>query len=173
MIKFIVATLWICAVTVGAVFYSFQTAGARDDTEAAKPMMGGLDYVNTDIITVPYVRNARVDGYFLTKLVFTAEPAELKKLSIPPTVIITDQVYSYLYSNPQLDFSDKTTLDLDAFRASLRDSINARVGTDLVKEVLVDQIDFLTKDDIRDNAKRRRKPSKPEDSQGTEPKSEH
>lgn len=173
MIKFIVATLWICAVTVGAVFYSFQTAGARDDAEAAKPMLGGLDYVNTDIITVPYVRNSRVDGYFLTKLVFTAEPAELKKLSVPPTVIITDQVYSYLYSNPQLDFSDKTTLDLDAFRSSLRDSINARVGVDLVKEVLVDQIDFLTKDDIRDNAKRRRKPPKAENPQSTEPTSAH
>ncbi|KQZ86982.1 hypothetical protein ASD64_05850 [Mesorhizobium sp. Root157] len=172
MIKFIVATLWICAVTVGAVFYSFQAAGARDEAATAKPLFGGLDYVSTDIITVPYVRNARVDGYFLTKLVFTAEPAKLAKLSVPPTSIITDQVYSYLYSNPQIDFSDKTTIDLDAFRTSLRDSINTRVGIDLIKEVLVDQIDFLTKDDIRDNAKRRRKPSTPANSQ-TEPTSTH
>jgi hypothetical protein len=124
-------------------------------------MLGGLDYVNTDIITVPYVRNARVDGYFLTKLVLTAEPAALAKLSVPPTVVITDEVYSYLYANPQLDFSDRKTLDLDAFRTSLRDAINARIGTDLVKEVLVEQIDFLTKEDIRDNAKRRRKPATP------------
>ena len=29
MIKFIVAGLWICAVTIGAVIYSFQVAGAR------------------------------------------------------------------------------------------------------------------------------------------------
>jgi hypothetical protein len=173
MIKFIVAALWICAVTVGAVFYSFQAAGARNDAESAKPMLGGLDYVNTDIITVPYVRNARVEGYFLTKLVFTAEPEKLAKLSVPPTAMITDQVYSYLYSNPQVDFTDKTTLDLDAFRTALRDSINTRVGVELIHEVLVDQIDFLTKDDIRDNAKRRRKPSTPPNSQTTEPVSAH
>lgn len=173
MIKFIAATLWICAVTVGAVFYSFQASGARDEAAAAKRLFGGLDYVSTDIITVPYVRNARVDGYFLTKLVFTAEPAQLAKLSIPPNSLITDQVYSYLYSNPQIDFSDRTAIDLDAFRTSLRDSINTRVEADLIKEVLVDQIDFLTKDDIRDNAKRRRKPPAPEQNLSTEPASTH
>lgn len=165
MIKFIVATLWICAVTVGSVFYSFQAAGARNDAAPAKPLLGGLDYVNTDIITVPYMRDARVEGYFLAKLVFTAEPAALAKLSVPATVIITDEVYSYLFANPQIDLSDRKALDLDAFRASLRDSINKRVDSDLVKDVLVEQIDFLSKDDIRDNAKRRRKPAEPEDQQ--------
>ena len=31
MIKFIVAAIWICAVTIGAVFYSFQMAGAKHE----------------------------------------------------------------------------------------------------------------------------------------------
>ena len=63
--------------------------------------------------------------------------------------------------------------ETQAARTALRDSINARVGVELVHDVLVDQIDFLTKDDIRNNAKRRRKPSTPTDSQATEPASAH
>ena len=37
MIKFIVAGLWLCAVSIGAVFYSFQMAGAK---AAAEPDAG-------------------------------------------------------------------------------------------------------------------------------------
>ena len=85
------------------------------------------------------------------------EPNQIKKLSIPAPALITDQVYSYLYSNPQIDFTKKETIDLDAFRKAIRDTVNARVGVELVHDVLIDQVNFLSKDEIRDNAIRRRK----------------
>lgn len=161
MIKFIAAAIWICIATIGAVFYSFQAAGARGEGEAPKPMLGGLDYVKTDIISVPLVRNSTVEGYLLTKLVYTVDPAQIKKLSIPAEALFTDQVYSYLYTNPQIDFANKTDLDINAFRTNIRDTINARVGEKVVHEVLVDQIDFLTKDDIRDSSIRKKKGAEP------------
>jgi hypothetical protein len=156
MIKFIAAAVWICAATLGAVFYSFQAAGALGVGETPKPMLGGLDYVKTDVISVPLIHNAKIDGYFLTKLVYTVEPSEMKKLSIPAEALITDQVYGYLYSNPQIDFTRKETIDLDAFRAAIRDTVNTRVGVNLVHEVLIDQLNFLSKDEIRDKWLRRR-----------------
>lgn len=159
MIKFIAAAIWICAATLGAVFYSFQAAGARGEGETPKPMLGGLDYVKTDVISVPLIHNAKIDGYFLTKLVYTVEPAEIKKLSIPADALIVDQVYSYLYSNPQIDFTKKATIDLNAFRAAIRDTVNTRVGANLVHEVLIDQLNFLSKDEIRNNWLRRRQES--------------
>lgn len=161
MIKFIAAAVWICIATVGAVFYSFQAAGARGEGEVPKPMLGGLDYVKTDIISVPLVRNSTVEGYLLTRLVYTVDPAQIKKLSIPAEALFTDQVYSYLYTNPQIDFANKTDLDINAFRSNIRDTINARVGEKVVHEVLVDQIDFLTKEDIRDSSIRRKKGAEP------------
>jgi hypothetical protein len=155
MIRFIVAALWICAATVGAVIYSFQAAGEAAD-QPPKPLLGGLDYVSTNMISVPLVRDAQVKGYFLTKLVYTVEPAARARLSVPAEALITDQVYSYLYANPQIDPAKETPIDLDAFRKNIRDSINARIGTKLVDDVMIDQINFLTADEIRDNAIRRR-----------------
>ncbi len=159
MIKFVVAALWISAATVGAVFYSFQNSGKADDAQPAPAMFGGLDYVKTDLITVPIVRNSAVEGYFIARLVFTAEPARLNRLSVPPSALFADQVYSYLYSNPQFDMSDRTAVNLDGFRSGIRDSINRRVGDKLIHEVLIEQMDFLTRDDIRDHSRRRRKPA--------------
>ena len=161
MIKFVAAAIWIVAATLGAVFFSFQTAGAKSDVteKPSESMMGGLDYVKTEVISVPLIRNAEINGYFLARLVYTAEPHDLKKLTVPADSIITDVVYSYVYSDPSLDFSKYASLDLDAFRNGVRDRINARVKFDLVKDVLIEQIDYLTKDEIRDNAIRRRAPA--------------
>ncbi|MFC3205324.1 MAG: hypothetical protein WA973_12025 [Mesorhizobium sp.] len=156
MLKFIAAAIWICVITVGAVFYSFQAAGERGAGQPPKPLLGGLDYVKTDIISVPLVRDSAVQGYFLTNLVYTVDPAQIKKLSVPAPALITDQIYSYLYQNPQIDFTKVAKLDVDAFRKNIRDTVNARVGEQLIHEVLIDQINFLSKDDIRNNTIRRR-----------------
>jgi len=156
VIKFIVAALWIVAATLGAVFYSFQAAASLPPAEDKKPMLGGLDYVKTDVISVPLLKGERVEGYFLTRLVYTVEPKQVAKMSIPVASLLTDQVYSYLYGNPQIDFTQYDKIDLDAFRNGIRDSINQRIGDKMVQEVLVEQIDFLTPDDVRDNAVRKR-----------------
>ncbi|KAA3451788.1 hypothetical protein C7I87_03805 [Mesorhizobium sp. SARCC-RB16n] len=156
MIKVIAIAVWICAATLGAVFYSFQAAGEHGVGEKPKPMLGGLDYVKTDVISVPLIHDSKIDGYFLAKLVYTVEPEQIKKLSIPAEALITDEVYSYLYAHPQIDFTKKATIDLDAFRAAIRDTVNTRVGATLVHEVLIDQVNFLSKDEIRDNWLRRR-----------------
>ncbi len=148
MLKFIAAAIWICVITVSAVFYSFQAAGERGADQPPKPLLGGLDYVKTDII---------FQGYFLTNLVYTVDPAQVKKLSVPAPALITDQIYSYLYQNPQIDFTRTTELDVDAFRKNIRDTVNARVGEQLIHEVLIDQINFLSKDEIRNNTIRRRR----------------
>lgn len=156
MIKFAVAALWLCAVAVGAMFYSFQTASAKVDAPSPPPLLGGLDNIKTEIVSVPVMRDGAVAGYFLTRLVYAVQPEKLAKLSVPAEALIVDQVYSYVYGNPDLDFVDHASLDLDAFRAGIRSKINEKVGEDLVHEVLVEQVDFLSKEEIRDNTIRRR-----------------
>ena len=156
MIKFIVAGLWLCAVSIGAVIYSFGVAGARTNAEPDAALLGGLDYVKTDVLSVPVLRRGGVVGYFLTRLVYTVDPHEIKKLSVPAPTLINDQVYTYLFTNPNIDFSEIDTLDLDAFRNGLRDSINKRIGEDMIHDIMIEQIDFLSKQEIRDNALRRR-----------------
>jgi hypothetical protein len=156
VIKFIVAALWLCAVAIGCMFYSFQTASAKNDAPAPPPLLGGLDYIKTEIVSVPVLKDGHINGYFLTRLVYTIEPSKMAKLSVPAEALIIDQVYAYIYGNPDLDFVEHETLDLDAFRAGIRSKINEKVGEDLVHEVLIEQVDFLSKEEIRDNTIRRR-----------------
>lgn len=157
MIKFIAAGIWISAVTVAATWFSLQM-GKEEPAEAgaAPTMLGGLDYVKTEVISVPVLSDSFIKGYFLTRLVYTVEPEKMKLLTVPLDSLLTDEVYTYLYGNPQIDFTLAKSVDLDAFRNGLKEKINGRIGGDLVHDVIIEQIDFLSKDDIRDNAIRRR-----------------
>lgn len=157
MIKLIAAGLWLCAVTVGAVFYSFQTATRSDTPQETPALLGGLDYVATPIISVPVLTRDGIVGYLLAKLVYTVEPDKLKKLSVPAEALFADQLYTYLFSNPAVDFTQVKTLDIDGLRQGIRNSINTRIGEELIHEVVIEQIDFLSKDEIRDNAMSRRR----------------
>src|SRR5690606_11879059 len=155
MIKFVLAALWASIVTLGAVLYSYQYARDDGDTVAAPPFFGGLDYVRTGVISVPVVRVGAVDGYFLARLVYTVEPDKVKRLSVPADMLLVDQVRPYLYSSPLMAFSDRSVFDFGAFRANLRARNNERVGEQVVLDVIVEPIDYQSKAEIRDHARRR------------------
>lgn len=156
MIKFAFAAIWIAAVALGSVYYSFNYAQDHKGGPNEPSFFGGLDYLKTGVVSVPLFKNGRVYGYFLGRLVYTIEPERLKALTVPAEALMIDQVYNYLYANPDIDFHDKEKLDLDRIKDGIRDSINARVGEKLVHDVLIEQVDFLSKSDIRDNTIRRR-----------------
>jgi flagellar basal body-associated protein FliL len=161
VIKFVLAAVWICVATLGAVFYAFQSAESKSaaDEDGPLTMMGGLDYVKTEVISVPVIRDAAVEGYFLARLVYTVDPREMKKLKVPAEAVITDVVYSFVYSSPSLDFRKVKTLDPDRLRNGIREGINTRIGQQLIQDVLIEQIDYLSKEEVRDNALKRRKSS--------------
>jgi hypothetical protein len=157
VIKFIVAAIWICGVTIGSMIYAFSGAEKAGEVEAAPAtLFGGIDYVKTDILSVPIVRDAAVQGYFIARFVYTAEQKRLAQLTVPAESMLIDEVFTYLYSNPMIDFTDASNIDIDGFRTGLRDAMNKRIGEDLVKDVMIEQIDYLSKQEIRDNAMRRR-----------------
>ncbi|MCO6051074.1 hypothetical protein NGM99_14920 [Mesorhizobium sp. RP14(2022)] len=156
MIKFALAGLWLCIAALGAAFYAAQEKPAVAETgEPAKPVVK-LDTLKTEIISVPLVRNSAVQGYMLARLAFTIEAGKAAKLQVPPDLLLTDEVYTWAYGHPPFDLKAPKPVDVEAFRAGVRESVNKRVGEELLHDVLIEQIDFLSKDEIRDNAIRRR-----------------
>lgn len=156
MIKFVVAAVWIVAVTIGTIFFSYSASGEKPAPAGTSLFLGELEYLKTEMLSVPVLQDGEVKGYFLSSLVYAIEPDKLKKLSIPADSLLVDQLYTYMYSSPHVDFTNPEGIDLAALRTELRDSINERVGDKLIHEVLIEQMDYLTREQIRDNALRRR-----------------
>ena len=149
MIKFIVAALWISIATTGALLFAFQSSQQEEIAEGGEATpFKGLDYVKGGIISVPVFDKGRVHGYFLARLVFVAEGKRLAQLKLPAEALLADYVYGHLYANPEIDFTSRDNLDIDAFRASVRAGVNERLGEELIREILVEQVDYLPKDEV-------------------------
>jgi len=149
MLKLVVSGIWICALSLASVYFSMQMASGKVDDKPAQPFFGGLDYVRGDIVSIPVISGGVVHGYFLTRLTYTVDPKKLSALSVPPKDLITDELYTFLVGNRVIDFPKMDNFDLDAFRKGLKDALNKRVGSEVFQDVLVEQIDYLTKADIR------------------------
>lgn len=156
MIKFIAAALWVSVATTGAILFAFQSSQHEEESAQAGEAtpFKGLDYVKTGIISVPVFDKGKVHGYFLARLVYVAEGKRLAELKLPAEALFSDYVYGHLYANPQIDFTSRDKFDIDAFRETVRVGVNERLGEELIREVLVEQVDYLPKDSVGSNTVR-------------------
>ena len=70
------------------------------------------------------------------------------------TELTTDQLFTLLVGDKMIDLSKPGAFDLETFRTRIKDELNAKLGEGMVDEVLVEQLDFISKEDIRTNVAR-------------------
>jgi flagellar basal body-associated protein FliL len=161
MVKLLLTGLWVCIVTLGAVYFSVQmsAAPAPVDEEAQKKAMQEL--VRGEPITVPMIADGTITGYFIGRISFMMDKEKIKDVALPVTELMTDQLYTMLVGNRMVDLSDPGAFDLEKFRSSVKEEMNRKLGDEMVAEVLVEQLDYMSKEDIRLNASRGGRSSPP------------
>ena len=151
MIKMLVTGVWICVVALAAVYFSVQITNTKEVVEPDPDMFGGLETIRGDVISIPVISSGAVQGYFLTRLSYTVDPVKSAALTIPAPDLITDALYSALVGEPVIDFPNLESFDLETFKSHILETLNGRVGDTVFHDVIVEQIDFLSKEDIRSN----------------------
>ncbi|EAS51676.1 conserved hypothetical protein [Aurantimonas manganoxydans SI85-9A1] len=148
MIKLLAVGLWVCAVTLGSS-YVMASINSAPSEEAEPNYFEGLDYRKTENITIPMIKDSAIRGYILARFVYTIDGKTVAQLKVPPDPFILDEAFRRLYTTDGFDFDEPTRFDLSSLTDGIRDAVNARYSEELVKEILVDQFDYIAKDDIR------------------------
>ena len=149
MVKILLAGLWACIISLGAAYGAVVwKSDAADAT--SEEFFGGLDYVKTTPISVPMLAGGEVQGYIIAQFVFTVDGKTLRRLSVPPDVFLIDEAYRALYAKgTEIDFDNLDKFDVDALTRGIAAKVNERFKSDLVKDVLVEQFNYLNKDEVR------------------------
>lgn len=152
MVKVLLVGIWVCVVTLGASYGAVMWQADTSANAEADEFFGGLDYVKTEPISVPLLSEGVIKGYIIARFVFTVDGVTLRKLSVPPTVFLIDEAYRAIYASGQkIDFARLDKYDVDMVTAEIREKVNARFKSDLVREVLVEQLNYLSRDEVRNN----------------------
>ncbi|MGM4990600.1 hypothetical protein [Tardiphaga sp. 841_E9_N1_2] len=149
MMKLLITGIWACLVTVGTSFgisYWKETAAALP---AKQDQPEGLVYEKVKVINVPMIADGSVQGYIVTQLVFTANAKVLRQLPVPPEPFVVDEAFRMIYGDQKLDFKNLGRYDLAQFAQTVRAQVNKRLQTEALQEVLVQDFNYVSKDQIR------------------------
>ncbi|MFN7103028.1 MAG: hypothetical protein ACK4N1_10455 [Pseudorhizobium sp.] len=154
MLKLLLTGLWVCIVTLAAVYFSVQMAAPPPpvDEEAAKKE--AFELVRGESLTIPVISDGMVTGYFMGRFSFMMDKEKIKGVDLPMTELMTDGLFTLLVGDKMIDLGNPSDFDLETFRTRIKDNMNRHLGDGMVSEVLVEQLDFMSKDDIRTNVAR-------------------
>ncbi|GJD52835.1 hypothetical protein OPKNFCMD_5602 [Methylobacterium crusticola] len=146
--RVLVTGLWICAVTILSC-YGAVTWGGGLFARTPEPYLEGLQYQKLAPITVPMIADGKVQGYVVVVLVFTADARLMHTLPVPPNPFVVDEAFRQIYADPGLDFRRLARYDVTRRLAEIRARVNERLGAEVVKDVLVDEMNFVAKREVR------------------------
>jgi hypothetical protein len=152
MLKIVLLGVWLIVVTVGAVAGSgYLAAMKKQDGEAAEPVDLGVEEVEADMTSVPMVRGGEIVGYLIIQLSFAVDRAIEEETRIEALPFINDAAFRVIFGSSDLDFRHLTRADLDQITGEITHEANTRIGKKLVRQTLVQQLNFVGREDIRTN----------------------
>ena len=116
-----------------------STAAATRTTEARK----------THEINVPRIKDGAIKGYAVMLLSYTVDLSALKTAAIAPDSILVDEAFRYVYNDDTIDFDHLDRFDFAKMSKALVGAINARVKSDVVVDVGVQEFTYEPVSEIR------------------------
>ncbi len=80
---------------------------------------------------------------------FTLDRAAAKTLTVSPDAIFMDEAFRAIYSDTRLNFRHLEKYDLDRLIKDLVGRVQTRLGSDAVKDVIVQEFNFVALSDLR------------------------
>lgn len=158
MWKFGLVGFWCVGVCLTAVYLASRYQSPTIPAEPAFPILTEHHSVASDEVTVPIIRNGKLDGYLLAQVSVTANDEAYHHRFYPVSVDLTDQLMVLLQRNiPLLTDPDFT---VDRLRGDLVKQMNERLGGQVFYNTLITRLDYLTPADLermRDSARNRMK----------------
>lgn len=150
MLKLAVIGVWVILVTAGATFTSVLLSSSGGDSGERKPDMG-IENLSTEMMSIPVIRDGDVTGYMVVQLSFAADRAVLEEDKFDPLPFLKDAAFRTMFSDPGMDVRHLRKKDLDTLTAAIAQEANRRLGMEVILNVLFQEINYVRKDDIRNN----------------------
>lgn len=151
MLRMVLLGVWVIAATSAATYGSMLLRQPGNAATDNAPQDLGVEEIKTEMISVPMIRNGEIVGYVIIQMSFQADRRIRDRLHLEPAPYLIDAAIRVIFSSDGVDFRRLRGSDLDRITADIVKESNARIGDTLVRAVLIQQLNFVRKEDIRTN----------------------
>ncbi len=149
MIKQIILGVWVCLATLGGVYGASMMSDGSEGKVKDAVHVSGMSYVSTNPMSVPIVRNGEVVAYVVAKFVYGVRENKLQGHQREFETHFVDSVFRVIYNAESIRFAEKRRADLDAIKKEIIAKTNESLGRELVEEVLIEQLSYVLRDQVR------------------------
>lgn len=146
MVRMLLLGLVVMIATLGGSYAAMQlpqgTAVKEDANEKA-------EVVKIDPISVPVVREGKIQGYVIGRFAFSAPASAIRKDKDALTLYASEAIFRSVYEEEELDFSALKIVEVDKLIGRIVVKANARIGSPTIAEVFVESMNFLAHDAVR------------------------
>jgi len=137
--------LWVLAVALGSS-YAAAVIGipGKPGAASAKP---ALEIEKTRVINVPMIAGGAVRGFIVAQFAYTVDVAKAKALPVSPDAFLLDEAFRAIYTDDKLDFLHLEKYDIGGLTKRVVAATNARLGEEVVHDVLVQDFTFISKEE--------------------------
>lgn len=148
MMRLVLAGVWSALVALGSAYAVLSRHGETAEATSAAAARD-LEQVRTKVMSVPVIAEGQVQGYVVAQFLFTIDRNAARDVPQPVNAFLSDGAFRTLYAGEKIDFRSLQRQDLMALGKTITETVNARVKAPLVHSVLIQDISYLTKDEIR------------------------
>lgn len=152
MIKAVLFGLWSCIVAVGAAYLGLVWSQDAHEGSRAAAKPAKMTHVSLRPISVPMSSDGQLKGYVVTKLGYVARADDLKKLEVKPEVFLFDAVFSAIFTRKEFDIAAIDQKALAEFAQHVKEKVNARLGSEVIEQVVVEELGYIPFDQARGRA---------------------
>jgi len=152
MIRLIATGVWICLVTVLSSYAATMWHGQAPQEEGVEKLFGGLQSMQTTMISVPVISSGAIEGYVLAQFTFTMSSDTVSRMSVKPDVFLLDSAFRTIYAADPATLRGSKKQDFSVLTAAIKAQVNERFGSPFVEDVLIEKFNFVSKEETRSGA---------------------
>lgn len=153
MIKTVGIAVWAALVALGTNFGVSAWQQKKAAAAAAPPPAAGsaeaTEVRKARHLNIPVVHGGEVQGYVIVQLSFVQDSVLQKAAGFDPEPFLLDETFRILYSDRKLELRNIERYDLDSLRKHLLERIRTRLRGDMVRDVMLQEFNYVLKSDIR------------------------
>ena len=156
MLKIIAIGIWVSIATLGSFYGVMVWQSGKSAAVEQGDYFGKLEKVRTNIVSVPIISKGKISGYVLVDFIFLADANALKQMTVPAKLIVADEAFRAIYVGSLRDFERLERYDLAGLTKKMQDGANKRFGAKVIRDVLIDSINYVPKSQLRAGARRKK-----------------
>lgn len=149
MVKMIFFGFWLSLVTAASAYSAVYMGLGKPMPPTPGEFIAGLKYETTRPISVPVISRGSLQGYVVSQYVYTVDAKTLSLLNVPPDAFIVEEAFKHFFNDKDLDFQNLKSFDTATLVTQIRDAVNKRLHGAVIKDLMINDLNFVSRDALR------------------------